>query len=87
MCRVQLTCGPLAVFLPSYFPTSQSSLENTVRTPCEGERERELYVHRTVAPTDLDQVHIILNVIGSPSQDDLTSVTSEQVSFLCLQQL
>ena len=30
-------------------------------------------------PTDLDQVHIILNVIGSPSQEDLTSVTSEQV--------
>lgn len=29
--------------------------------------------------TDLDQVHIILNVIGSPSQEDLTSVTSEQV--------
>lgn len=31
-------------------------------------------------PPDLDQVHIILNVIGSPSQEDLTSVTSEQVT-------
>ena len=26
----------------------------------------------------LDQVHIILNVVGSPSQADLSSVTSEQ---------
>ena len=32
--------------------------------------------------TDLDQVHIILNVIGSPSPDDLSSVTSEQVQVL-----
>ena len=29
--------------------------------------------------SDLDQVHIILNVVGSPSQADLGSVTSEQV--------
>lgn len=28
---------------------------------------------------DLDQVHIILNVVGSPTQEDLDSVTSEQV--------
>ena len=28
---------------------------------------------------DLDQVHIILNIIGSPSAEDLESVTSEQV--------
>ena len=30
---------------------------------------------------DLDQVHIILNVVGSPNQEDLDSVTSEQVRF------
>ena len=30
---------------------------------------------------DLDQVHIILNIIGSPSAEDLESVTSEQVWF------
>ncbi len=27
---------------------------------------------------DLDQVHIILNIVGTPSADDLDSVTSEQ---------
>ena len=31
------------------------------------------------AMADLDQVHIILNIVGSPNQEDLESVTSEQV--------
>lgn len=30
---------------------------------------------------DLDQVHIILNIVGSPSAEDLDSVTSEQVNL------
>lgn len=36
------------------------------------------------ALTDLDQVHIILNIVGSPNQDDLESVTSEQVCSMSL---
>lgn len=72
-------CGLLAAFLLSSSLTNQSSLANTV---CENYNKHFMSIGLCMCPPpDLDQVHIILNVIGSPSQEDLTSVTSEQVVY------
>lgn len=85
---LQLTFGQWDAYLLNFSQTSQSSLENTVCTlrdiVCVCIRNSSDYDYKCVmclalSPLDLDQVHIILNIIGSPSQQDLAAVTSEQV--------
>lgn len=78
--HLQLMCGLLVAYLLSSSPINQSSLANTVRENYSRHSRTNVVIMCFVNnSTDLDQVHIILNVIGSPSQEDLTSVTSEQV--------
>lgn len=72
-----MTCGQWDAYLQSSFLTSQSSLESTVCSQCV--LCADMFLIHKLCPSDLDQVHIILNIIGSPSQEDLASVTSEQV--------